>query len=748
MFKWLLWLLDLKQKEMKHKYVLFRSVILALVLCVTGVSKVEAQLIVTPAGEIPGWNADSLVRNVLMSGGVSISNVEFNGFSDDLECDNIGVFETGATPTNLGIARGLIFATGHVSVAVGPNEETEAAEDTNCSDFYDESLFGLVGDDINDVAVLAFDFVPWDSIVSFNYVFGSEEYPEYVGSQFNDVFGFFVTGLNPNGGNYSNTNVALIPGTDMVVSINNVNDHSNSEYYVDNTNGQTVQYDGFTTVLTVSFKVVPMTQYHIKMGICDVADRFVDSGVFLEANSFTSSMSYAMLLDGMNYMAIPNDYCFCVNHSIDFDVETTWNYDNVKWYFGDGTSAMGRNVQHAYAQEGVYEVKNVLYNPHRAQDSLYLSKVIEVRIEHGSETVFACTNEPFEWHGMQLTEPGIYIDTLESSYGCDSIVTLHLAVGHADTTHLEVTTCDAYPWYGVTYSEPGVYEHLLQNSDGCDSLLVLHLVMDGFFSSEETIETCNSYTWRGQTYTESGNYEEFVSNPIGCDSTFILNLALSYDYVFDTVVKACSEFVWNGQQFFESGVYEYLGQGAHGCDSIVRLDLTLGQGYQGLLHGQTQVVAATNIVAGVYMYYVPDSLNIAPNTLEWSCTNPNWVVDPSDNRYRCELWVTNIGQGTLIAETHHDCDSVYRIDINATWFDVDENEGMAVRIFPNPAKDLVRVEGLVVTKMQVYNAFGQLVKTVQGGNEISVADLPEGVYLLRITDIGGRSHTARVVLSP
>ena len=63
--------------------------------------------------------------------------------------------------------------------------------------------------------------------------------------------------------------------------------------------GRTIQFDGFTVVMTVSFKVVPMTQYHIKMGICDVGDFFADSGVFLEANSFQSPMSFAMLLDGM-----------------------------------------------------------------------------------------------------------------------------------------------------------------------------------------------------------------------------------------------------------------------------------------------------------------------------------------------------------------------------------------------------------------------------------------------------------------
>ena len=45
-----------------------------------------------------------------------------------------------------------------------------------------------------------------------------------------------------------------------------------------------------------------------------------------------------------------------------------------------------------------------------------------------------------------------------------------------------------------------------------------------------------------------------------------------------------------------------------------------------------------------------------------------------------------------------------------------------------------------------YNALGQLVKTVRDTNEVSVADLVEGVYLLRITDIEGKKHVTRVAV--
>lgn len=82
-----------------------------------------------------------------------------------------------------------------------------------------------------------------------------------------------MEGLNPAGGYYDHQNMALIPGTTEIVSINTVNLNHNSEYYIDNTGGTTIQFDGFTTVIEVSFNVVPMSNYHIKMAICDVVFR-------------------------------------------------------------------------------------------------------------------------------------------------------------------------------------------------------------------------------------------------------------------------------------------------------------------------------------------------------------------------------------------------------------------------------------------------------------------------------------------
>ena len=72
-------------------------------------------------------------------------------------------------------------------------------------------------------------------------------------------------------------------------------------------------------------------------------------------------------------------------------------------------------------------------------------------------------------------------------------------------------------------------------------------------------------------------------------------------------------------------------------------------------------------------------------------------------------------------------------------------EAIKALAYPNPAKEKVRIEGIEVAEVQVYNALGQLVKTVRNSNEISVAGLVEGVYLVRIMDAEGKNYVARVM---
>jgi gliding motility-associated-like protein len=250
------------------------------------------------------------VQNVLLGSGVVASNITFNGQPADevnLQC---GYFQSNGS--YMDIESGLVLSTGHVlgenflgdSVIVGE----ESISVTNPSGG-DPDLEALANDPINDHAVLEFDFIPTGDTLRFNYVFGSEEYPEYVNS-FNDAFGFFLAGpgisgpfSSPAGFPDGSVNIALIPETTTPVTIDNVNNGdgdcffggptgpcTNCEYYVDNCDIEDEALDGTTTVLE-AFAIVQCGQtYHIKLAIGDAVDTAFDSAVFLEEGSFQSDL--------------------------------------------------------------------------------------------------------------------------------------------------------------------------------------------------------------------------------------------------------------------------------------------------------------------------------------------------------------------------------------------------------------------------------------------------------------------------
>ncbi|PKO96045.1 MAG: hypothetical protein CVU14_11245, partial [Bacteroidetes bacterium HGW-Bacteroidetes-9] len=151
-----------------------------------------------------------------------------------------------------------------------------------------------------DAAVLEFDFIPAGNVVEFKYVFASEEYLEYVHTNFNDAFGFFLSGPGISGPYTNNAvNLAALPNGEAV-TINtihpagtNIDNQAypahNQEYYVNNPSGSlTMQYDGYTVVLTASYPVTPCETYRIKMAVADASDQKWDAGVFLGARSFNS----------------------------------------------------------------------------------------------------------------------------------------------------------------------------------------------------------------------------------------------------------------------------------------------------------------------------------------------------------------------------------------------------------------------------------------------------------------------------
>lgn len=248
----------------------------------------------------------TLVNDILVGQGISVSNVTFNGATLSTPHDQISAFN-GAS-SNIGLPQGIVLCTGRTTMVQGPNNNptmtSAAAAPVNTLD----PDLGMLMPQLRSLAVLEFDFVPTSDSISFRFVFGSEEYNEHVCTQFNDVFGFFLSGPGING-TYTNgaVNLGTVPNSPVPITINSVNNGSpgafstgpgicnafapgwqnNSIYYVDNAGGTTVQLDGFTVPIVTGARVRCGETYHIKIALAHAGDNNLDSAVFIEGGSFS-----------------------------------------------------------------------------------------------------------------------------------------------------------------------------------------------------------------------------------------------------------------------------------------------------------------------------------------------------------------------------------------------------------------------------------------------------------------------------
>lgn len=268
-----------------------------IVLCLTTTVLAQSD---PPALQLDAdYDAERLVREVFASDNCeTIFNIRPIGINGA----GIGFF-TGPEDI-VGFDRGIILSTGNIEDAAGPNNSTITTTDLS-GPSPDPDLDLASTGTIHDRSGIEFDFIPLQSTVTFRYVFASEEYCDFVGAQFNDIFGFFISGPGIDGPfDDGAINLARVPGTNLPVTVNTVNFSNNAQFYLDNElpsvrraagcGGEdqpgprfaSIEYDGQTVILTATVDLQPCEIYHIRLLVGDVQDADLDSAVFLEAGSF------------------------------------------------------------------------------------------------------------------------------------------------------------------------------------------------------------------------------------------------------------------------------------------------------------------------------------------------------------------------------------------------------------------------------------------------------------------------------
>jgi gliding motility-associated-like protein len=252
------------------------------------------------------YTIEQYVSEVLIGNGVTATNITYTGSEEQIG------YLSGAEGL-FSVSSGLVLSTDlsiHLADS-GTDCVSELDYCVNCQGLGNDpdllnvanSVPPLIGQNFSvsnvyDLCILEFDFEAGGDSISFNYVFGSDEYLNWVNFPYNDIFAFFLSGpgitgpyASPAGFPDGAINIASVPDSEplLPVTISSVNDITNSDYYINNPGNNGICIDGYTQTFTASASVQCGETYHIKLAIADGSDNALESFVVLEEGSFSSN---------------------------------------------------------------------------------------------------------------------------------------------------------------------------------------------------------------------------------------------------------------------------------------------------------------------------------------------------------------------------------------------------------------------------------------------------------------------------
>jgi hypothetical protein len=223
------------------------------------------------------------MAQAIFGDGVTVVGASYTG-----DRDSSGIYSNGDT-VSPGVTpgdTGVILSTGDAidltnSTSGFRNANQSGSTTTNTSGVNNNADFNaLAGTSTFDAAMFDVDFIPTGDTLTMQFVFASDEYPEFTNSLFNDVVGVWVNGQS----------VPIVVGSGQT-SVNNINQNSNINLFNDNTASQfNTEMDGFTATLTLKMAVTPGEVNSIRIGIADVSDSSYDSSLLIAGDSLQTGL--------------------------------------------------------------------------------------------------------------------------------------------------------------------------------------------------------------------------------------------------------------------------------------------------------------------------------------------------------------------------------------------------------------------------------------------------------------------------
>jgi hypothetical protein len=278
---------------------------------------------VAPQQAVNSYLADSSYGDFLSSQG---ANYQFGTFT--------------ANPLTIGISNGIILSTGNIA---NTNSLTPPSflSGAGTPGYYrlDEDINYITN--THNAAVLTFSFTPQQDSLFFSFVYASEEYPNFSCTNFLDPMGIYLSGLNPAGGVYQDTNIARVPGTDLLINTTTITNSTcgncpcNAQFYVNNL-GQSqgnIIFSGYTIPITVGIPVFSGQTYFITLAVADAVDGSNNAALFFDSDNFHQLNSIAVPIS----ISTTGSTLLCDGDSL--ILTSNYEYGNL-WSTGDTTQSI------------------------------------------------------------------------------------------------------------------------------------------------------------------------------------------------------------------------------------------------------------------------------------------------------------------------------------------------------------------------------------------------------------------------
>ncbi|KQC28472.1 T9SS type B sorting domain-containing protein [Flagellimonas eckloniae] len=296
------------------------------------------------------YTVEELVKDILVDSGCA-QTFNFQSSTGTIEGINgIGYFNSNGS--NFSYGEGIVISSGNVLDAVGPNNFTGSSGSETW--LGDSDLANITGtSNLFNASYISFDFISLTNRISFNFLFASEEYQDDFQCTFSDVFAFILTDSNGN-----STNLALVPGTEDLVSattirpgVSGICEAQNIGFYGrSNNDDSAISMAGMTRSMVAASEVTPGEVYSIKLVIADNLDSALDSAVFLEGSSFSTDVGLG------EDRTVQNGQPLCIGETYELDATSTgalsyqWYRNNQRLPQFDDTPVI--NI----SQDGTYDV--------------------------------------------------------------------------------------------------------------------------------------------------------------------------------------------------------------------------------------------------------------------------------------------------------------------------------------------------------------------------------------------------------